>query len=71
MMFTKASKWIKINVDCKLGLSQKGTNHMKKLGLIGGVGPISTIEYYKGINEDYQKQLSHHSKSGENPPMIY
>jgi len=43
---------------------------MKKLGIIGGVGPMSTIEYYKSINEGYQKQLSHYSKSGENPPMI-
>jgi len=43
---------------------------MRKLGLIGGVGPMSTIEYYKGINEGYQAQLTYHSKSGENPPML-
>lgn len=43
---------------------------MKKLGLVGGVGPVSTIEYYKGINEGYQKHLSRYSKSGENPPML-
>jgi len=45
---------------------------MKKLGLIGGVGPVSTIEYYKSINDGYQKHLAQYrsSKSGENPPMI-
>lgn len=43
---------------------------MKKLGLVGGVGPASTVEYYKGINEGYQKRLARPSKSGENPPMV-
>jgi len=43
---------------------------MKKLGLVGGVGPASTMEYYKGINEGYQKSLAGPAKSGENPPMI-
>ncbi|MDL2217706.1 amino acid racemase [Christensenellaceae bacterium OttesenSCG-928-M15] len=43
---------------------------MKKLGLVGGVGPASTVEYYKGINEGYQKRLNRPSKSGENPPML-
>ncbi|MCL2817377.1 MAG: aspartate/glutamate racemase family protein, partial [Clostridiales bacterium] len=43
---------------------------MKKLGLVGGVGPVSTIEYYKRINEGYQKRLAWTSKSGENPPMV-
>ena len=40
---------------------------MKKLGLVGGVGYMSTLEYYKGINEGYQKI---YSKSSENPPMV-
>ena len=43
---------------------------MKKLGLVGGIGPASTIDYYKGINEGYQKSLTNPAKSGENPPMV-
>ena len=43
---------------------------MKKLGLVGGIGPASTIEYYKSINEGYQKSLANPAKSGENPPMV-
>jgi len=43
---------------------------MKKLGLVGGVGYVSTLEYYKSINEGYQQRLSSHSKSGENPQMV-
>jgi len=43
---------------------------MKKLGLVGGIGYLSTLEYYKGINEGYQKRLAKQSKSGENPPMV-
>jgi len=50
---------------------------MKKFGLVGGVGYMSTLEYYKGLNEGYQKRLSesqkhfaNHSKSGINPPMV-
>lgn len=33
---------------------------MKKLGLIGGIGPESTIEYYRSIEYGVQK------KSGQN-----
>ena len=43
---------------------------MKKLGLVGGVGPASTIEYYKRINDGYQQRIQSPSKSGENPPMV-
>jgi len=43
---------------------------MKKLGLVGGIGPASTIEYYKNINEGYQKRLENPAKCGENPPMV-
>ena len=51
-------------------LSQKGLMFMKKLGLIGGVGYMSTLDYYKGINEAYQKRVNTGQfKSGENPPM--
>jgi aspartate racemase len=42
----------------------------KKLGLVGGVGYLSTLDYYKGINEGYQKRVKHLSVSGENPPMV-
>ena len=43
---------------------------MKKLGLVGGIGPASTLEYYKIINEEYQRRFAKQSKSGENPPMV-
>ena len=43
---------------------------LKKFGLIGGVGYLSTLDYYKGINEGYQRRLTRQSKSGENPPMV-
>ena len=43
---------------------------MKKLGLVGGLGPASTIEYYTRINEGYQRSIPNPSKSGENPPMV-
>ncbi|MCL1976178.1 MAG: amino acid racemase [Firmicutes bacterium] len=43
---------------------------MKKLGLVGGIGPASTIEYYKSLNEGYQKSLANPAKCGENPPMF-
>jgi len=43
---------------------------MKKLGLVGGIGPASTIEYYKSINEGYQNSLANPAKCGENPPMV-
>ena len=48
----------------------EGMTTMKKIGLVGGVGPASTLEYYKSINEGYQKRLERSSKSGENPPMV-
>jgi aspartate racemase len=31
---------------------------MKKIGLIGGVGPESTIEYYRLLIKTYQDRLS-------------
>ena len=43
---------------------------MKKLGLVGGIGPVSTVEYYTNINKGYQKRLARPSKSGENPPLV-
>ena len=39
---------------------------MKKLGIVGGVGPESTIEYYKEINEGFRKR----SNSNNYPKMI-
>lgn len=30
---------------------------MKKLGLIGGIGPESTIEYYRSIEYGVQKKV--------------
>ena len=43
---------------------------MKKLGIVGGIGPASTIEYYKSINEGYQQRVQSKVKSGENPEMV-
>jgi aspartate racemase len=43
---------------------------MKKLGIVGGIGPVATIEYYKNINEGYQKSLANPPKSGANPPLV-
>jgi len=43
---------------------------MKKFGLVGGVGYLSTLEYYRLINEGFQKRVRHQSKSGDNPPMV-
>ena len=31
---------------------------MKRIGLIGGVGPESTIEYYRLINKRFQERLN-------------
>jgi len=38
---------------------------MKTLGLIGGVGPESTVEYYRFIVEAYREQCD-----GNYPPII-
>ena len=39
---------------------------MKKFGLVGGIGPASTLDYYKGINEGYQKRTG----TDSNPLMV-
>ena len=39
---------------------------MKKVGLVGGIGPASTLDYYKGICDGYRVKIG-----GDNyPPMI-
>ena len=43
---------------------------MKKFGLIGGVGYLATLDYYKNINEGFKKRLANPLKSGSNPPMV-
>jgi aspartate racemase len=43
---------------------------MKKFGLVGGVGYMSTLDYYKAINEGYKKRINSQSKSGEFPNMV-
>jgi len=43
---------------------------MKRLGLVGGIGPASTIEYYRSINEGYNRSLENPAICGENPPLI-
>jgi aspartate racemase len=39
---------------------------VKKCGLVGGIGPESTLDYYKGINNGYRLRAG----VGDNPPMI-
>lgn len=39
---------------------------MKKAGLVGGIGPESTLDYYKGIIEGYRARTA----GGDNPLMI-
>jgi len=39
---------------------------MKKIGILGGLGPESTVEYYKGIIHDYKKLTN-----DENFPQIF
>ncbi|EAX48396.1 aspartate racemase [Thermosinus carboxydivorans Nor1] len=39
---------------------------MKKLGLVGGIGPASTLDYYKGITEGYRMRTA----SDNYPQMI-
>ncbi len=39
---------------------------MKKLGIVGGIGPESTLDYYKGINAGYAQRAC----GGGNPPLI-
>ncbi|MCL1809937.1 MAG: amino acid racemase [Clostridiales bacterium] len=43
---------------------------MKKLGLVGGVGPESTLVYYKRINDEYRQRAEMTAVSGDNPPMV-
>jgi len=43
---------------------------MKKFGLVGGVGYLATLDYYKKINEGFKKRLENPPKSGSNPPMV-
>lgn len=38
---------------------------MKKLGIVGGIGPESTLDYYKGINAGFAKRVC-----GGNPPLV-
>jgi aspartate racemase len=43
---------------------------MKKFGLVGGLGPISTLEYYKGIHDLYREKVEDSSICAGNPPMV-
>ena len=38
----------------------------RKLGLVGGLGPASTLDYYRGINDGYRARIG----GDGNPPMI-
>jgi len=42
----------------------------KKLGLIGGIGYLSTLEYYKKINECFQNAISPTSPTLESPEIF-
>ncbi len=39
---------------------------VKKVGLVGGIGPESTLDYYKGINGGYRARVG----GRDNPPII-
>lgn len=41
---------------------------MKRLGLVGGVGPASTLDYYNGINNGYRARLG--IEGNGNPPLM-
>jgi len=43
---------------------------MNKFGLVGGVGYLATLEYYKSINEGFKKRIANAPQSGCNPPMV-
>lgn len=42
---------------------------MKKLGLVGGLEPVSTLDYYRLINEKYRDIVKPESVAGDNPHM--
>ena len=48
------------------GVSYLKKNSMKKLGLIGGTSYHSTIEYYRGINEEVSKSIG----TDKNPTLL-
>lgn len=48
------------------GVSYLKKNSMKKLGLIGGTSYHSTIEYYRGINEEVSKTIG----ADKNPTLL-
>lgn len=43
---------------------------MKKFGLVGGLGPISTLEYYKSIHDSYREKVESDGVCDSNPPMV-
>lgn len=43
---------------------------MKKFGLVGGLGPISTLEYYKSIHDLYREKVETTGVCASNPPMV-
>jgi aspartate racemase len=40
--------------------------YMKKVGIVGGIGPASTPDYYLGIIKGYREQL----QNGEYPEIV-
>jgi len=40
---------------------------MKKCGIIGGLGPEATVEYYRGIIEGYREKIT----DGSYPEVIF
>lgn len=43
---------------------------MKKFGLVGGLGPISTLEYYKILHDLYREKVETTGICASNPPMV-
>ncbi|MFT8466697.1 aspartate/glutamate racemase family protein [Liquorilactobacillus satsumensis] len=38
---------------------EKGPLHMYKIGLVGGMGPVSTVDYYQKIIAGFQRKMPH------------
>lgn len=51
-------------------LKNKGTDRMKKVGIIGGTGPESTVDYYQSIISKFQEKIGSKEDLPELPMLI-
>lgn len=69
--YNEHSYYVKMNENRNCSeasiIALKGRSGMKKLGLVGGLGPESTVEYYKMIIGKYQARMN----SKETLPEFY